>query len=253
MGRKLIVVDVDATLIDSPRQKIPSKRVVELISKLKSEVFVTCATGRSYSWALPVLQSANFTAPPILWWGTYILNPKDLSIRHKFELPVNRLDEIQQILSEYPDLRVLYNNYTEEDYLNWGWSLDWFLQLTECWMMEVVMIEQDLADKLISIFSWLDWVTSVKMNSFKQWFVDIHIVHENATKEHAIWVIQAELWISKQDTIWVGDGYNDFHIFSAVWTKIAVWNAVDWLKEIADEVIEDVSQDPIAKLLERYI
>ncbi len=253
MRKKLIVVDVDATLIDSPQQKIPSRRVIELIWKLQDKVLVTCATGRSLSWALPVLQAAKFTAPPILWWGTYILNIDDLSISHKFELPQYKLQEIKDILSKYRDVHVLYNDYTEADYLAGWWNLQGFLDLKECWMMEVVMISHETADKLIEYFQKITWVTSVKMNSFKEWFVDIHIVHENATKEHAIWIIQRELWISKKDTIWVWDGYNDFHIFNAVGTKVAVWNAVEWLKELADEIIDDVKNDPIAQLLERYI
>lgn len=253
MSKKLVVVDVDATLIDSPNQKIPTDRVINLISKLRGSVLVTCATGRSLSWAMPVLSAAYFTAPPILWGGTYILNEEDLSIRHKFELPQSQLQRVKDILSKYPDINVLYNDYTEEDYLNGWWSLEWFLNVSACWMMEVVMISQQLADELISIFHDISWVTSVKMNSFKKWLVDIHIVHEHATKEHAIWIIQKELGICKKDTIWVWDWYNDFHIFNAVGTKIAVWNAVDWLKELADEVIDDVKNDPIAQLLERYI
>jgi len=79
MNKILIVVDVDGTLINSPEQKTPSPRVIELIAQLEDRVLVTCATGRSLSWAEPVLKTANFTAPPILWGGTYILNPDDLS------------------------------------------------------------------------------------------------------------------------------------------------------------------------------
>jgi hydroxymethylpyrimidine pyrophosphatase-like HAD family hydrolase len=47
-------------------------------------------------------------------------------------------------------------------------------------------------------------------------------------------------------------GYNDFHIFNAVGKKVAVANAVPELKALADEVIDDVTSDPVTRYLNRY-
>ena len=248
---KLIVVDIDGTLIDSPREKVPSDSFIKVVQDIKEDYLVTCATGRSMSWAKPVLESAGFTAPPIIGGGTLILNPVTLQPEHEYYIPQDQLKNIKSILKAYPDSRVLFNDYTEEEYLNGGWELSTLLESGSCYIMEVVELSHERADELIAQFIALQGVTSVKMRSLKPGLVDIHVVNELSTKEHAIGVIQKELGISKEDTIGIGDGHNDFHIFKAVGTKVAVANAVPELKGLADEVIDDVKSDPVTEYLKK--
>lgn len=248
---KLIVVDIDGTLIDSPREKVPSDDFIQIVQDIKGTALVTCATGRSTSWAMPVLRSANFTAPPIIGGGTLILDPSTLLPKHEYYIPQDQLENIKSILREHPDSKVLFNDYSEKEYLDGGWDLATLLESDSCYIMEVVELSHERADELISQFIKLDGVTSVKMSSLKPNLVDIHVVNELSTKEHAIGVVQKELGISKEDTIGIGDGHNDFHIFKAVGTKVAVANAVLELKELADEVIGDVKSDPVTEYLKK--
>lgn len=250
---KLVVVDIDGTLVNSPAQKVPSDDFVRVIQEIKKEILVTCATGRSVSWAKPVLEKAGFTAPPIIGGGTLILDPSTLEPRHEYYIPQEQLGNIKGILREFPESRVLFNDYTEDEYLAGGWPLEKLLNSEVCYIMEVVELSHKRADELISRFVRLDGITSVKMSSLKSGFLDIHVVSELSTKEHAIGVLQKELQISVSDTIGIGDGYNDFHIFRAVGTKVAVANAVPELKELADEVIGHVSEDPVTKYLRQLV
>lgn len=248
---KLVVVDIDGTLIDSPNEKVPSDEFVKTVQKIKERVLVTCATGRSESWAKPVLDKAGFTAPPIIGGGTLILDPTTLRPLHEYYIPQDQLQNIKDILKDYPDSRVLFNDYTEEEYLDGGWELSTLLNSDSCYIMEVIELSHERADELIAQFIKLEGVTSVKMSSLKPGLVDIHVVNELSTKEHAIGVLQKELGISKEDTVGIGDGHNDFHIFKAVGTKIAVANAVPELKELADEIIGHVREDPVTEYLKR--
>ncbi len=249
MSQKLVVVDIDATLIDSPKQKVPSDEFVKVVQDIKNDALITCATGRSWSWARPVLEHANFTAPCIIGGGTLLLNPETLEIIEENLLPPGQLDNIKTVLKDYPTVHVLFNDYTEEDYLGGGWELSTLVESNECYIMEIVMVTHELADELIAKFKVLEGITSVKMNSFEQGLVDVHVVSERSTKEHGIATIQKMFGISKEDTIGIGDGHNDLHIFYAVGIKVAVGNAVPELKELADEIIDDVTKDPVTSYL----
>jgi hydroxymethylpyrimidine pyrophosphatase-like HAD family hydrolase len=192
---KLVVVDVDGTLIDSPKQKVPSDDFVQIVQEIKEKVLVTCATGRSASWARPVLEKAEFTAPPIIGGGALILNPTTLQPEHEYYLPQGQLDNIKAVLRNYPDSRVLFDDYTEDEYLNGGWDLERLLSSDSCYIMEVIQLSHERADELIERFAKIEGVTSIKMSSLKPGFVDIHVVNELSTKEHAIVVLQEELGI----------------------------------------------------------
>lgn len=247
---KLVVSDIDGTMIYSPSQKLPSERLISAIKSVKSHTFVTCATGRALSWAMPVLKTAGFTAPCIIGGGTLILSCDTFEVLLEKKLPTKQLESIKSILRSYPDSRVLFNDYTEDEYLNGGWELGRLMDSESCYIMEVIGLSHELADELMSKFKKLVGVTSVKMNSLLPGTVDIHVIHEGASKEHAIEWVQNYLGISKQDTTGIGDGYNDFHIFEAVGTKLAVSNANQELKDVADKVIGSVEEDAVAKYLE---
>ncbi len=249
---KLVVVDIDGTLIDSPAQKVPSDEFVKVVQQIKDDVLVTCATGRSESWAKPVLEKAGFTAPSIIGGGALILDSRTLKAEHEYLIPQEQLKNIKNIVKTYPDSRVLFNDYTEQQYLSGGWEIQTLLDSDHCYILEIVDLSHELADELVAQFVQLVGVTSVKMNSLKPGFIDIHILNELATKEHAIGVLQQELGISKENTIGIGDGHNDFHIFKAVGKKIAVDNAVPELKELADEVIGGVKSDPVTAYLKTF-
>lgn len=248
---KLIVANIDGTIVNSPDQKIPSQALVDVIQSVKDEYYITCATGRSRSWAKPVLEAAHFTAPCILGGGTYIVDPETLDVVWKLPLPADQLQNIKNILRKQSDLKVLFNDYSEEEYMAGGWELDRLLNADEVFLMEIVAVSDDEAAKLVEAFQALPSVTAVKMHSFHPGgVVDIHVLNEGSTKEHAILRLQEMLNISKEDTIGIGDGHNDFHIFNAVDTKVAVANAVPELKDLADVVIGDVKDDAVVTYIQ---
>ena len=53
--------------------------------------------------------------------------------------------------------------------------------------------------------------------------------------------------------IGIGDGYNDFPLLMACGLKIAMGNAVEDLKAIADFIVPSVEQDGVAHAINRFI
>jgi len=247
---KLIICDIDGTIIDSPAQKLPSERFVAAVQAIRSTHYVTCATGRVVSWARPFLEAAHFTAPCIIAGGTAIVNPNTYELLYEHPLPPEQFDNIKEILKSYPDSKVLFNDFTEEEFLEGGWDLSRLLQADHCYVMEVSRVTYERADELIAKFQQLPDVTAVKISSPIPERTNVQLLHKQSTKEHAIAWVQQKLGVSKEDIIGIGDGHNDFHIFNAVGTKMAVNNAVPELKDKADQVIGDVKDDAVAVYLE---
>ena len=80
--------------------------------------------------------------------------------------------------------------------------------------------------------------------------IDLHITHSMATKKHAVGKLCEMLEIATSETIGVGDGLNDLHLFSGVGYKIAMGNAVPELQDQADRIIDSLEHDGLAAFIE---
>ena len=76
-------------------------------------------------------------------------------------------------------------------------------------------------------------------------FLDEYIFVEPADKAHGVRRILDHFGARYEDAIVFGDGINDLSMFVDVWTKVAMGNACDELKAVADMVTTDVDKDGI--------
>ena len=74
----------------------------------------------------------------------------------------------------------------------------------------------------------------------------------NISKGNAITTLQEKLNISKEETIIFGDGENDLSMFDCG-TAVAMGNAMDLVKEQADEITLDNNSDGIAEVIKKYL
>ena len=77
------------------------------------------------------------------------------------------------------------------------------------------------------------------------------ITARRADKGTALMTVAAHLGISREDTIAFGDGGNDKSILQAAGTGVAMGNAPDDVKAVADYVTASVDEDGIARALEQ--
>jgi hydroxymethylpyrimidine pyrophosphatase-like HAD family hydrolase len=61
------------------------------------------------------------------------------------------------------------------------------------------------------------------------------------------------LGVRYEEIIGVGDGHNDVPLLEAVGLKVAMGNAPDEVKAIADYVAPKLSEDGVADVIQRYI
>ena len=84
-------------------------------------------------------------------------------------------------------------------------------------------------------------------------YIDIFTTHPNSTKQHAILKFSQILEIDPKDIMGIGDGYNDMPLLMACGLKVAVGNAINDLKEIADYIAPPVIDDGFAYAVRKLI
>src|SRR5436190_4584553 len=120
MKNKAIIFDIDGTAIDSPDQKLPSQRLIDAIRAVENKYYVCAATGRVWPFARHIIKAMKLVDPCIISGGTQIINPASEEILWQSNLESQDFKAALNIIKQYPDYLVIYNEYTEEDYLKGG-------------------------------------------------------------------------------------------------------------------------------------
>jgi len=247
MKTKAIIFDLDGTAIDSPIQKLPSKKLITALENLRGKFFLCAATGRCWTFAKDVIQRLNLEDLCIISGGTQICDPKTGEIVWQKDITPQALEQVIKIFSENGEQKLIYNDYTEDDYFNGGiYPRDFDLTQRVNWLSQS-FVPDVIAINLHKKLDEIEGITCVVLVSQRFGCRDLHIVNAEATKEYAITELLNRLGVKKEFAIGIGDGHNDLHLFNSVGTKIAMSNAVDDLKKVADKIIGDVKDDGLAE------
>ncbi|MBQ9106613.1 MAG: HAD family hydrolase [Clostridia bacterium] len=76
---------------------------------------------------------------------------------------------------------------------------------------------------------------------------------KNSDKETALKILIERLGIDASDVIAFGDDYNDAGMFKVSGNAVAVANAIDEIKLLADHITDSNDDDGVAKFIERHI
>ena len=79
------------------------------------------------------------------------------------------------------------------------------------------------------------------------------IANINSNKGNAVKKLLEILNIKKEETIAIGDDNNDLSMFEQVGRKVAMNNAIDLVKEKADEITLSNDEDGVAIYLEKLL
>lgn len=77
MRNRAIIFDLDGTAVDSPTQKLPTNKLVGVISKLQPNYFLCAATGRCWTFGKDIIQALNLVDLAIISGGTQIVDPRN--------------------------------------------------------------------------------------------------------------------------------------------------------------------------------
>lgn len=247
---KAIIFDIDGTALDSPKKELPSSRLAAAIDGLKDEYYLSAATGRSWTWAKDIIEHLNLDDPCIVAAGTQICDPKTGETLWQSDMDPKDIEEAMDILKTIRNCRLLYNDYSGEDYFAGGLIPDEVNFNEPVYFINCIFIPEDDAEQVMEKLDVVENLAITLAVSQKEGYKDILITHKLATKEHAVGELLKLVGVEKRDATGVGDGDNDLELFKAVGHKVAMGNGVPEVKEAADEVIAGIEDDGFAEYLE---
>lgn len=243
---KALMLDLDGTTIPNKLDGMPSKKVTEAIAKAKKLLKVGVVTARPHLWTMHIVNHLKLTSACIVDNGAQIIDPKSNIVL--WEKPFVREDvkEIFKIAKKYK-CEIEYSDGDSHPLTN--------VEETPNKIFNVFFgrLDEYQMENLIKNLSLIPTISIHKVPSWRGGTPSLIINHAEATKQHGIFEVAKLLEIETHDIIGVGDGYNDFPLLMACGLKIAMGNAVEDLKQIADYVAPSVEEDGVADVIERFV
>lgn len=246
MKYKAIITDLDGTAIVNHVDASPTVRVTDAIKKAQKKVHVAVATSRPLFIARRVIHELGVNAPCGINDATQLYDPIEDRVIETFALTHEEADVALEFFKE-KNLRCMVNAGETEEWYTGG-----ELPETICGVCapEIPIARgMKLKDELSSLAAFAVQTPP----SFQKGNVWISVTSASATKLRTVTEICKLLRVEPQEVIGVGDGYNDFPLLSACGLKIAMGNAIDELKAIADFVAPTVEEDGLAVVIEKFI
>lgn len=248
MNYKLLILDLDGTTVEPRGDALPSERVIAAITAAKEKLNVAVATGRPLPLAKHVIDALNLEGLGVVNGGAEIIDMKTGEIKYVKKIELNALRELVELCLPFG-----YRLFTSDD--QYGTSLASARDATRD--AEKLFIEAVASADAIRILEELEAVKGVAAHPTKSWtkgdVVDIHITHEEATKRFGVERLIDMLGLNKEDVIAIGDDHNDMPLMMAAGYKIAMGDAPEQVKAIADYVTGSLHDDGVAQAVEELI
>lgn len=250
MKYKAIISDIDGTLVPIQMDAIPSNKVRGAIQKARARgIIFSLATGRPFSLVEYLVDDLQLKSPIIVDNGAAIYSAEMKRSLYDAIIDTERANKIIDIINTYK--KPFHVSCTTENLFRVK-SVSSDVKVRKFVIHgltpeETEKIIKELEDTFKNI-----GVIRASANEGKD-FLDIYVTDITASKQHAILKLAEILNIQTKEIIAIGDHYNDFPLFMACGLKVAMGNAVDDLKAIADYIAPSVEEDGIADVIERYI
>lgn len=239
-------MDVDGTAVVNAIDAKPTKRVVDTIVRAQKIIQVSVSTSRPIFIAQGVIADLGITSPCAINDSTQIYDPVKKKVIKSFMMSVRAANRARRILQSL-GIRFMYNMGREEEWFTAGNFSE------KIYGIAVPEYKQEDADTLIQELTVIPDVAVHKVKSYKEGLVWVTVTSPVATKLHSVLEITNMIGVRPEETIGIGDGYNDYPLLTACGLKIAMGNAVPELKAIADFIAPAVEDDGLAVALEKFV
>lgn len=252
MKYKLIIADVDGTLIAPTAGPAPtaSPKVVEAVRLAQEKgVIFTLGTARSWGGITALVESLSLTGNVILDNGALIYDCKaGVYIWEKYLDPLIA----QHVLDTIYDpqfITFVVDNQTRIPYTKGvqviGEKISKIL---------ILSLTPETADAMVAKLAGIEGIQeTISVSGEGVNSRSVHITHSLATKGVATRRLAEILNIRKEEIIGIGDSNNDLPLLEASGLKVAMDNAVEEMKRIADYIAPSYEQDGVAHVIEKFI
>ena len=247
---KALIIDCDGTLIANSRDALPTLFVTETILKASNLMHIGIATQRSLLSSRPIIEHLKLTGPSIIHGGAQVIDSQTFKILHEELIEIDDLYKAIKIIKKFKNK---YNlSYLIQDGKGKDKEGNESYVPREPMVVYIPELKEEIADDLRSELSAISNLSAYKFLHWDNQF-SVVITSAKATKQHGIFEVAKILDIDTKEIIGIGDGYNDFPLLMACGLKVAMGNAVEDLKAIADYIAPSVEEDGVAEVINKFI
>ncbi|MBP2000538.1 Cof subfamily protein (haloacid dehalogenase superfamily) [Paenibacillus shirakamiensis] len=260
---KLIAIDIDDTLINDHKEVTPATQQA-LEDAVKAGVVVTLATGRAYASANKIARQTGLNVPIITYQGALVKNLLDEKVLYERYMPIDAARKLFQYCIEH-DLHLqtyiddkLYareENQKLKDYAglnNTQYHIepDFEKLIAQPTPKMLIIDEPAYLDELIPVFKEL-LGDGVHITKSKPNFLEF--MHKEGTKGAALTFLADHFGCDLSETIAIGDSWNDHEMLEVAGLGVAMGNAIQPLKELADYITASNNEDGVKQVIEEFV
>lgn len=266
---KLIVSDMDGSILQ-PDLSI-SKRTIDAIRKVQEKgILFTYATGRPDQLMKEYVDLIDLTEPIISSNGSVIGNP--FVDKRIYEQGLDK-DVVDKALSYLEEHHISYMIYTKEGIICQENKRSRFFEkrnktlpekqrstflynahpasLLDKQIVNKILVIESNPDRYKEIYKVMAKLENVNIIQSQDQYIDINPVGVN--KGNALQRLADYYGIDVKDTVAFGDHHNDIELMKQAGIGVAMGNAVQEVKDAADQITDTNQNDGVAKWIETHI
>lgn len=283
MSIKLIASDLDGTIVDK-NYAISNKNLKALDKIHKKQIKFVICTGKSYAVSQKTCKQFKATYG-IFGNGTQIIDLKTgkeiwrnvlskedllftitMAKRNHFHVHLYTDTEIITEKLEFMDLRnYIIKNREDNDGLHFKYVPDIlkYIEENDAAVYSAIVSSENIPlanfKKMLSINKNIDCTFISKRGMYRDSIIDkdyeyINITPININKNEALNVLSQQLKINKKDILAIGDNINDLEMIRDCGIGVAVNEALDNIKDVANYVTTSTTTDgAFAEAIDKYI
>jgi Cof subfamily protein (haloacid dehalogenase superfamily) len=261
---KLVALDLDGTIVNDKLEISPA--VLKMLGHLitQTDVRVVIATGRMFLSALPFARQIGICEPLVTYQGAMI---RDITDGHniRFHTPI-QLDLAHEVLTMLVEDKYHVNLYMDDSlwthpdnhhaafYMKTaGVTPNYTEDLMGCLKIaptKLMVIDDERIDKLLA---YLNQNFMGRLSFCRSRTNFCEIIDVSASKWNALKSLADEWGIQPDEIMAIGDQGNDISMIQHAGIGIAMGNAPDEVKELANYVAPPIDSDGAAEAIERFV
>ena len=259
---KLIIADLDGTLVN---KTYVTRKTLKTLKTLKEKGYLfTIATGRHMVATKELVKTLNVDLPVICGNGAIIYDFKKDEIIKKELIDSNTVEYIVDLCIEK---QIDFLMYTTKDVTGTKQAKDkihaeigYFdthvvkkedlKKYIRIGVFKILAIDKN-PKKLIELKEALSQQKEIAMVQSKPIFLDINFKHTNKGK--SIQYLSKYLNVDIKDVFAIGDQENDITMIKSAHLGVAMGNAHEKLKEVADQITLSYEEDGFTYAINRWI
>ncbi len=269
---KLLAIDIDGTLL-TPQRQVTPRTLSAVRAAQEAGIIVTLATGRRYLNTAQIAETLELSIPLITYDGALVIQHPQGKILHMHSLQARVAQQAVEILVCHAIQPVVHyitdaieEIWTGQAEFDNAWVADYFAAFPDtirrmpytmlCSKREdplrvVAFASEDVIASLIPEVSALQcsW-NAIKQGNYG--YAEMAIMHTHCSKASGLAALARQLDIPLAQVMALGDNNNDIEMLEAAGWGVAMGQASDTVKSIADTVTTSNAEDGAALAIERY-